>query len=74
MKSFISKITSREVRKYLYSVAIAFFGLAAWKGWIEPEALPLLVPLVVAILNLTPKDTNPELEQEGETAILTEDL
>lgn len=74
MKSFISKITSREVRKYLYSVAIAFFGFAVWKDWIEPEALPILIPLIVAILNLNPKDTNPEPEQEDETTILTEDL
>lgn len=39
-------------RRYLYGIAIAFVPLAALWGWISPEALPLVLPLIVAVLNV----------------------
>lgn len=52
----MDRILSREVRKYIYAVAIAFVPLAVYLGWIEPEASAIALPLLLAILNLTPAD------------------
>lgn len=54
----MDKLLSREVRKYIYAVAIAFVPLAVYLGWIEPEASAIALPLLLAILNLTPKDVD----------------
>ena len=57
----MDRILSREVRKYIYAVAIAFVPLAVYLGWIEPEASAIALPLLLAILNLTPADVdNPD--------------
>lgn len=49
-------ILNRTVRKYIYGVAIAFVPLAVYLGWIEPEASAIVLPLILAILNLTPTE------------------
>ena len=54
----MDRILSREVRKYIYAVAIAFVPLAVYLGWIEPEASAIALPLLLAILNLTPADVD----------------
>lgn len=54
----VAKINWREVRKYLYGVAIAALPIAILLGWFTPETAVLLVPLIVAILNLKPEDTH----------------
>lgn len=54
----MSKVLTREVRKYIYAVAIAFVPLAIYLGWIEPEAAAIVLPLILAVLNLTPKDVD----------------
>jgi hypothetical protein len=48
---------TRSTRKYVYSVALAFAPLAVYLGWMDPAALPLVLPLVLALLNLTPEDS-----------------
>ena len=53
----MKKVLTRQVRKYVYTVAIAFVGLAVYLGWISAEALPVVLPLILALLNLTPEDT-----------------
>lgn len=45
---------SPNVRKWIYGIAIAFVPLAAYLGWIEPEAIPLVLPLILAVLNVNP--------------------
>lgn len=49
---------NRTVRKYVYGVAIAFVPLAVYLGWIEPEASAIVLPLILAILNLTPQEVD----------------
>lgn len=51
----MSRLTSREVRKWIYAVAIAFVPLAVYLGWLDVEASALVLPLILAILNLPPK-------------------
>lgn len=58
---------SRETRKYIYAVAIAFVPVAVYFGWIDIEASALILPLLLAVLNLTPKDVEPEEDHGGET-------
>lgn len=57
----IKNLFNRTTRLWLYGVAIAFIPLAVFVGWLKPEAVPIVVPLVVAILNITPKDSEPEV-------------
>lgn len=42
----------RMIRRWGYGVAVAFVPLAAIWGWISAEALPLVVPLLVALFNV----------------------
>lgn len=65
-------ITSREGRKYLYSVASAAVPLAVLYGAIAPEAAPVWLTLAAAVLgiaapamaltHLTPKDSDDHAE------------
>lgn len=48
------------VRRWLYGVTIAALPVAVLLGWLDPEALPVLVPLVVAVLNVTPEEAGDE--------------
>lgn len=56
----IDKYVPRELRKYIYGVAIASIPIAVLLGWVDAEAAVYLIPLIVAILSLTPKDTGVE--------------
>lgn len=66
MKNFLSYPVSREARKYLYSLLIAFVPFALYKGWMEPEAAPLVIGFIVALLNLTPDAPEYVAEKEDE--------
>lgn len=46
------KYLTPAVRRYIYGVAIAAFGVAVFYGLIEPAASPLLAALVLALLNV----------------------
>ena len=48
----MTRILTPTVRRWLYGVAIAFVPLAVWLGWVQPEAVPLILPLVMAVLNV----------------------
>lgn len=54
--SKVSKVFPRELRKYIYAVAVAFVPVAIYFRWIEPEAAPIVLPLILALLNLTPEE------------------
>lgn len=54
--TWVDKVFPREIRKYLYGVSIAFVPVAIYFGWIEPEASVVIIPMIVAILNLNPKE------------------
>lgn len=66
MKNILSYLVSREARKYLYSLLIAFVPFALYKGWMEPEAAPLVIGFIVALLNLTPDSPEYPVEKEDE--------
>lgn len=51
----IERVLTPRVRRYLYGVAIAFVPLAVYLGWLAPEATPIVLPLILALLNV-PKD------------------
>jgi len=40
------------IRMWLYGVAIAAVPVAVYFGWIEPEASPIVLPLILAVLNV----------------------
>lgn len=44
-----------KVRAYLYSVSIAALPVLIYFGVLDPEAAALVVPLVVALLNVPRK-------------------
>jgi len=59
----ISKITSREARKWIYAVCLAAVPLLVFYGVISEDAAPLWVAMIGAILaptmaltHLTPKE------------------
>lgn len=52
---------SREFRKYVYGVAIAAIPVLLYFEIIEPPAAGLVLPLLLAILNLTPRDVEEEI-------------
>ena len=52
----MKRLLTRQVRKYIYTVALAFAALAVYLGWMDAEALPVALPLVLALLNLTPEE------------------
>lgn len=66
MKKILSFLVSREARKYLYSLLIAFVPIALLNGWMEPEAAPLVIGFIVALLNLTPDSPEGPVEKEDE--------
>lgn len=49
-------VFTREVRKWIYAVALAGFPVAIFYGLIDPKAAPLWLVLLLALLNLTPAD------------------
>lgn len=53
----MDKITSPRFRRYLYGVCIAAVPVAVYAGWLPAEASPVILPLILAILNVNDDDT-----------------
>lgn len=61
--SLVSKLRAvpwRKVRRWVYGVALAAGGVLAYCGLIKPEAVPILLPLVLALFNTSPAPTPDE--------------
>lgn len=56
MEITMSKILTREVRKYLYGVSIAALTLVVLLGYVPVATAVGAIPLITALLNLTPED------------------
>jgi hypothetical protein len=52
----MKNLLTRPVRKYIYAVSVAAIALMIYAGWIEPQAAPVALPLIMALLNLTPDE------------------
>lgn len=52
----LKRMLSRDVRKYIYGVAIAAFPVLIYFGLMEPEVSPMMLVLLLALLNLEEKD------------------
>jgi hypothetical protein len=52
----MNKIFTRTVRKYIYGVCIAAVPVLIYVGWLPAEAAPIILPLVLALLNLSPEE------------------
>lgn len=61
----MEKIFTRNVRKYIYGICIAAVPVLVFCGVLEPEAAALVLPLVLAILNLTPEDVDQPTHTES---------
>lgn len=55
----MKKILNSTVRKWLYGIAIAFVPVAIHFGWIEPEASPVIIPLIMALFFVNPDEEGP---------------
>ena len=66
-----SVFKKKRVRVGIYSVAVAFIPLAVAKGWMDAPTGALVLPLILALLNLTPDDVTDaaaESDDNGEAA------
>lgn len=52
----MKKILTKEVRRWIYLVAAAAVPVLIFYGVIDAAAAPLLLPLVLALLNLSPDE------------------
>lgn len=52
----MNRVLNRTVRKWVYGVAVASVPVLVHYGVMDVEASALLLPLVLALLNLTPAD------------------
>ena len=52
----MKQIFTRPVRKWIYGIAIAAVPVLVYLRAMEPAAAALVLPLILAILNLTPTD------------------
>jgi hypothetical protein len=43
-------------RRYLYGIAIAAVPVLVLCGWLDPKAAPIVLPLIMAILNVSDDD------------------
>lgn len=59
----LAKIFNRQVRKYVYLLSVAFVPVAVYFGWIEPEASAIVLPFILALLNLSPSDVEQPVEE-----------
>lgn len=48
----MNKILTPRFRRWLYGVCIAAVPLAVYFGWLPAEASPVILPLVLALLNV----------------------
>lgn len=53
----------RIARRWVYSVAIAAVPVAVYLRWIQPEAVPVILPLILALVMVRP-DGTPEVLEE----------
>lgn len=58
----MKKALNREARKYLYGVSLAALTLAVLLGYVPAGTIAGIVPLITALLNLTPEDKPPWIE------------
>lgn len=56
----MSRYLTPAVRRWIYGVAVAAFAVLVFYGAIAPEASPLILALVLALLNVPGADS-----QEG---------
>jgi len=56
----MTSLLTPAVRRWLYGIAIAFVPLAAWLGWLAPEAVPLVLPLILAVFNVNKPEAKTE--------------
>lgn len=56
----IRKLFPRPVRAWLYGIGAASLPALVAADVLPPEALPFVLPILLALLNLTPKDVPPE--------------
>ena len=52
----------RIARRWVYGVAIAAVPAAVAVGWIKPEAAPVIVPLILALVMVRPDGTPEDVE------------
>ena len=54
----MSRYLAPAVRRWIYGVAVAAFAVLVFYGVIAPEASPLILALVLALLNVPGTDAN----------------
>ena len=52
----MKKLLTKNVRKGIYLVCAAALPILVYYGVLDPEALPLILPLILALLNLSPDE------------------
>ena len=57
---------TREVRKYIYAVSLTALSLAVLLGYVPAATAVGIVPLVTALLNLTPADAPNWLDESND--------
>lgn len=70
----LKNILTPVVRRWLYGVAIAFVPVAVLLGWLKPEAVPVILPLIMAVFfvndapksDLAPTTHEPDLDVNGD--------
>ncbi len=58
----MSKLFSAKGRKYIYGVVIAAVPTLIYFGLLPAESAPVILPLVLAILNISEDAPVPEVE------------
>ncbi|MFS6529699.1 hypothetical protein V8Z69_07475 [Microbacterium aurugineum] len=53
----MNKVFNSKVRKWLYGVCIAAVPVLVYFKLLPPEASPIILPLVLAVLNVNETDT-----------------
>lgn len=54
----MNKILSPATRRWVYGVCIAAVPVLVYFKLLPPEAAPVILPLVLAVLNVTDTETN----------------
>ena len=53
-------VLPRTIRKYIYGIGLAAIPVLVYYKVMDPEAAALALPLLLALLNLTPEDATDE--------------
>lgn len=56
----MNKVFSPKARKWFYGVCIAAVPVLVYFKLLPPEAAPVILPLVLAVLNVNEPETSPE--------------